>query len=633
MITNFYLKRSLFSTLLLSTFFDITFAGEARQTKNLSDFDYFINLSLYAAAENIKCSSHDSKDKEFAFAINPVISKGKFTLEYDGMYGENRTNYGPTSSKLGIFDYPSKPVKVDYKPIKGKYKSSFDSRTFKHGYARLSYNDIVDNQKVVVGDVSPSVTFGNMQGISGLGFAITSYNGMFDFTSKKKVNSQSSIVLMYPSKVEIKHNGCTIQTSFYIPGTYSVFDLAPEARAGDGYEIKITDPMNRSYVVCMDLYGDKEVLPEGKNEYELLVIWPHKFDSLDVFHKSYDDHCLANVVYRWAVTDRVTASTSLQTFRDQAIVMVGVNAQTDFGLFSQSLGLSYSGSRLNADDSDQNSKEAFSYEAFYRTPWTILGRLDILFSVVGKGYSNLGRSEIKERDLYKQFTCLVDPVSGANYENQFTDSQVTHLNIRYAPVKFTNDITFAIAYDMVWHEGQKDHSYDLCIDFKQNSRTNWAFGVGLTKRDSRVDEYFCLNGKETEKKKHFCRRFYIALDYKLTDQFNISSSYDYDNQRTTNYSLTYKPKQIKGLELEFNPVLLGGSNLSRSLTYKAKYECEYFDTKVDFANKIKSRNNDHIDKLRLFFNTSFNNGKFKKLVKTHYMFTNSLAERQAKKKK
>lgn len=575
------------------------------------NLDYFCNLSFYHARNNRRFWGANN---ETSFGVNPVISVGNFTLENDGIYGKNTTNYYSDIVKNSLFNN-------NYSYGDKLAQSNKLKHTYHHGYSKLSYNDKKNNFRAVFGDISPSVTFGTMQGIAGVGFAITRYEGMYDFSGKKKINSQSAITLVYPSKVEVKHNGCIVQCSFYSPGTYSIFDLAPEARAGDGYEIKITDPMNRSYSVHVDLHGDKEVLPQGKDEFELLVVAPNRVNDFLPYGKRYEKHLLTNAVYRYGITDNITLSGSIQAYRDQFIGMVGANVKTGLGLFAQSIGIS---SNSDSDDavSGNNGRKAFSFETFYSTQWTKLGKLDVLFSILGKGYSDLGRGLAAEQ-MVREFAMF----NNANdldifCRNEFIDSQKVHLNIRYAPVKFTEDLTLALAYDCVWQEQRKDHSYDVCVDLVLSPKLKWAFGMGLTLRD------YTLSSKPRENT--LKKRFYVALNWHPCEQIEVSSSYDYDVDRRGDYSITYKPKKFKGLELEFNPVSKGGSQKWRSICYKIKYSNEFFDVKFDHSNNrtLASRAN----KERIFFNTCFSNGKFCNLIKTHYMFTNSLHERKSKKK-
>lgn len=617
---NFIFKRSVVAMFVMTSFSEglAVNAEPTNENPNKSssyledNLDYFCNLSFYHMRKNRRFWGASN---ETSFGINPVISVGNFTVENDGIYGKNTTHYFADKVQKSLFNN-------NYAYNGGKItKSNKQRHTYHHGYSRLSYNDKENNFKAVLGDVSPSVTFGPMHGISGMGFAITRYEGMYNFSGKKKINSQSSITLVYPSKVEVKHNGCIVQCTFYSPGSYSIFDLAPEARAGDGYEIKITDPMNRSYSVYVDLYGDKYVLSHGKDEFELLVVAPNRVNDFLPYGKRYEKHLLTNAVYRYGITDNVTLSGSVQTYRDQFIGMIGANAKTSLGLFAQSIGIS---SSSDSDDAvtGNNGRKAFSFESFYSTQWTRFGKLDILFSILGKGYSDLGRGSATEQ-MIREFAAFVNVSDLDKFcKDEFIDSQKVHLNIRYAPVKFTEDLTLALAYDSVWQEQRKDHSYDICIDLVLSPKVKCAFGMGLTVRD------YTLSKKP--RKDTLTRRFYIALNWMPNEQIEISSSYDYDADRCGNYSITYRPKEVKGLELEFNPISKGSNSKWRSISYKIKYTNKFFDIRLDHANTRQrtSRSN----KERIFFNTCFSNGKFCKLVKTHYMFTNSLHERKSKKK-
>ncbi len=569
--------------------------------------DYFVNFTYQHVRENNYCWGPKNYS---AFGVTPVVNFGNFSLCADQIFGRSEAFIGPLANNSPLAELESKLHKT-------VLRSNLQKKDVKRGWSKLSYDNSKSGYVVSCGDVVPRLTFGPMQGIPGAGISIYRSN-YSDNTKKLVINAQTPIIIHYPSKIEIKKNGSTIQTTFLESGIYSIFNLAPEARVWDGCEVKISDHINRSYTFVVDMHADKKPVKSGDYAFEFYAAAPRKFYSLDPYRNNHEHEVTMNAAIKRGLSDNITMSAAMQTYKKNLIALFGASVDTNIGLINNSVGFS-----SNSDEREFKNglatRNGATYEFYFRPKETPLGSFDIFVNTASKGYSKLGRNYVNA------YECLIANaqslgVAQADIDKVLagvcSESRKIRLNIRYLPVRIFENLVIGLAYDAVWLDSVKTRSYDICFDFVASNKLNIAFGFGLTKRGGIQEQ------DKVAYLRNLVRRLYIALCYKVTDEIEFSNSYDYDAERISWYCLNYKPKKIKGLELEFSPTLYNGAHKRKAIAWKFQYKRDWLDIRVDQSILQRTTNYSsygHTNKQRILFNTCFSNGKFSAFKKTHYL--------------
>lgn len=577
--------------------------------------DYFVNLTFQHTRENDYCWGPKNYN---AFGVTPVINVGKFTLFADQIFGRSE-------SFIGALAGNSQAAKSSSKAVKKQIAANIKRHDIERGWTRLSYSNHKTGYKISFGDVVPQLTFGPMRGIPGVGVSIYRSN-LSNENEKIVINTQTPIIVYYPSKVEIKKNGSTIQTSFLNTGIYSIFDLAPEARVLDGCDVKISDQINRSYNFVIDMHSDKKTLKKGEYAFEVYIAAPRRFYNLDPYKNSHEHEVTMNAAIQRGVYEDVTLSAAFQAYKRNIVALFGASLDTCLGLVNNSLGFS-----TNSDKREflngLTTKNGATYEFYFKPKETPFGSFDVFVNVASRGYSSLGRNYINTYQcLLSDLVSILSDQAAIDtaVNNAYGESRRTRLNIRYSPIRIFEKLGVGLAYDMVWLDGSKTRSYDICFDFEASGKLNVGFGLGLTKRGG-IEE---KEGVPYLRK--FVRRMYVALCYKVTDEVEFSNSYDYDAEKISWYCINYKPKKIKGLELEFAPTLYNGTHKRKAIAWKFQYKKDWLDIRVDqqiIQRSARDSSYGHTNKQRILFNTRFSNGKFAAFKKTHYLVDHSIKEK------
>ncbi len=570
--------------------------------------DYFVNFTCQHVRENDYCWGPKNYS---AVGVTPVVNFGNFSLCADQIIGRSESFIGPLAGNSPL-------AQVNANGCKPELIRNLQKNDVKRGWSKLRYNNHKNGYVVSCGDISPMLTFGPMQGIPGAGISI--YRSNYSVENKKLViNTQTPIIIHYPSKVEIKKNGSTIQTTILNSGIYSIFDLAPEARVWDGCEVKIADQINRSYTFVIDMHADKKTLKNGDYAFEFYAAAPRKFYSLDPYRNNHEHEITMNAAIKRGVSDNITMSAAVQTYKKNLIALLGTSIDTNIGLINNSVGFSSNSDEREFKDG-LATRNGATYEFYFRPKETPLGSFDIFVNIASKGYSNLGRSYVNAYECLLEYTKAIESNSETILNAVYGESRKTRLNIRYLPVRIFEKLGIGLAYDIVWLDSVKTRSYDICFDFVASNKLNIAFGLGLTKRGGIQEK------AKVAYLRNLVRRMYVALCYKVTDEIEFSNSYDYDAERISWYCLNYKPKKVKGLELEFSPTLYNGAHKRKAIAWKFQYKRDWLDIRVDqsiIQRAARTEKYGHTNKQRILFNTCFSNGKFSAFKKTHYLVDHS----------
>lgn len=574
-------------------------------------FEYQCMLSAYHIRENEKFWG---KDNYTNLGFSPTFAIGNWVFEGEFTYGASSANKGVVVDEVMNVAKSQQAYKTSptFNPD-GKENSAFDDKAkkivarnmwdrqrFFRNYTRFTYEDPGKRYKVILGDSSSHVTFGNMQGLFGAGISIFRSADMFDRKQASVLNSQSAITILRPSLVEVVQDGCTIQANLYAPGVYALSDIAPECNLHN-VEITITDDFQHGYTYRVDGNSDKIPLTEGDDEFEVRVLVPGRFDPSDPYTRRYSNTFVFSGVYRYGYSKDLTLQFNTQAYTGGLKAETGYSYSTKFGLFSQAVGISAS--------SNMDSRRAVSAQVYYATPQLPMGTFQVSGGIVGKGYIDLGAGFEKD-DIYRRIYNLVKSTTDPDYVSSSYESTTKNLSVRFIPRQIFDNVGFSFFYKQFWEDHRTKYSYDASFTWKIANKYTFVSGIGITcDRDGRTTVVDITKGTEIQ------RRFYIAVDIPVGRDVCISSSYDYDDDRSFYSSLEYKPKAIAGLTLELNSTLHNGYGEWRNHGGKVKYESTYGDFRFDHSITMRHKPGIHKNRERIFVNTYIKNNEFVKKYK------------------
>lgn len=611
-------KRWLKSSALMVVAAGLIGSDYAKAEENLgNDIFYDALFGFMHVRENEDFLGHKN---ETNVRLTPNVAFGNFVFEGDFSFGKSSANSSPVRDKIADVVNSQEGVENRSNLIAtGKnqmLKRMADRPRFFRNFTRLTYENEASNFKIMVGDAPANVTFGSMQGISGAGISFYRTSSMFDRKAQSTLNSQSCITILRPSLVEVLQDGNTIQANLYAPGVYSLADIAPEVNLHN-VELQITDDFQHKYCYKVDVHGDKAPLAENTDEFEFRIFVPHRFDYLDPMLRKYGENVIFSGVYRFAYNNDLTLQANAQGYNGGVKAETGYSYRTRFGLFSQAVGASFA--------NDNGSRRAMSTQFYYLTPKLPMGTISVTFGIIGKGYIDLGVGADKE-DINRQIWEYVRNDGRYEYANPFKDTTTKNLTVKYTPCEIFKNVGLSAFYKKEWEDHRSKQSGDISLTWKYKNKYVFTSGIGIT-----VDR----DGREIPaglKNDEIQRRFYIAVDIPMGDQFDLCSSYDYDDDRSFYSSLEFKPAQVEGLTLELNSTLHGGYGEWRNHGGKVKYECKYADFRLDHAITMRKANGTHKNRERFYMNSYIKNGEFMKKTKNSYLLYNSKKDLQSKKK-
>ena len=273
---------------------------------------------------NIKVAHERSNEHPFgaknssAIALNPVLfllHKKNFVLEGDVYYGRQFTFGGYLKSAKNwstmVADRAEfyKEFDMHKKNLNATTENTLGKAHFYRNWTRGVYTNSVKNFRVVAGDTTTRNTVGFLQALSGGGISIFRQNG-----NGSIINGGSPIVITRLSKVECRLNGEIIALQIFRPGVYSVNDLPEEAKL-PGVSVKISDQLNRSEILNVDYFNGYETLALGEDDFDITVLFSHKWDLEDPMKLKYKSKPRYSANYMYGYTDSTTLGIGCQIYK------------------------------------------------------------------------------------------------------------------------------------------------------------------------------------------------------------------------------------------------------------------------------------------------------------------------------
>ena len=573
---------------------------------------------------NIKASHERSNRYAFgpknasAVGLNPVISMGAFTLDTGLYYGRQFSNMSVFGSERFLSKtVPGGMLKEFHESIddvKSVYSKAMSKNTndsyFLREYTRLLYKNDAHNFRVVLGDTTTRNTIGSQQAISGAGVSIFRQSG-----NGSVINAGSPIVITRPSKIDCKLGDDILVTRVLAPGTYYLDDLPEEVKI-PGVKIKITDQLNKNEVLTVDYFGGYGMLKAGEDDFDLSVIYASRYDIDDPCRIKYanDPHFSGN--YRRGLSDELTVGAGAQVYKSAYIADITAIFGTEYGKISPHLSFSH----------DSHKSSALATGVYYMAPVNEYGiTFETFLGTKEKGFSDLRRTE-EFGELYNNLMAkyFTDEDLKIKFKNTYSPESSRQIIARVysRPIfGFTPSFTFNGA----WSKTNRLREYTLSCTTKVFDQATMTVSAGLTYDDPTKG----VNQESPD------RRLTVALTIPFGD-FKAGATYKHhDEEKLDSHAeLNYTPSEIKGLEFTVEEDFRPGYQY-----YKAtgKYECDYFDVKVDdsisnsYLNSASGKKS-HSNQQRAFIGTSISTsgfGSYRKssvnVLRTAY-YTNKKAE-------
>jgi hypothetical protein len=558
---------------------------------------------------NVKVS-HERDNPEFlgnrnasAIGVNPVIAIGDLTLEASLRTGKlfafSGAMRGPTNLSKITGDTNRSEFYENFEDIERdlskSYSSTYEKGHFYREYTRAVYENARHNFRVVAGDTTSRNTIGFQQALSGVGVSIFRQEG-----NGSVINGGSPIVLTSVSKVECKINGEIIAVYVLAPGVYDLGALPEEAKL-PGVTLKITDQLNRADTLKVDYFSGYGMLAEGKNDFDLTVVCPHKWDLEDPYKMKYKNKPRYSVNYRYGVSDDITGGIGAQAY-ENSFTLDGVTIfDAEFGKISPNVAFSY------ARDEGKTNK-AGGIGVFYSVPENDLDTyMEVFAGVKEKKYGDLGAGRELE-EAYNAYidTYITDNARKLRFRNSSSPSSSKQVTARlYTKPIF--GIVPAFIFNGEWSASQRLREYTASATTKIECCTLVA-AFGLTYDDpSKGRNLRSPDGRLT-----------LACTIDLDEEISVGGSYVYygDEKRRAYGSLTYRPVELEGLELCAEYTNRPGY---KNPCFSAKYDGEFFNLKVEesvvntYEDKELACKPSHANKQRFLVGTSISKEGFGKI--------------------
>ncbi|MDR0678437.1 MAG: hypothetical protein LBF44_02780, partial [Holosporaceae bacterium] len=253
---------------------------------------------------NIKCVHERSNDYAFgakntsAFALNPVISFGDFTIEGDVYYGRQYTFTSFLSGNNSFFREAEAFAKdlgqaLPAEKLKAASKNALGEAHFYRNYTRGVYRDRKNDFRLVIGDTTTRNTIGFQRALSGAGISIFRQSG-----NGNVINGGSPIVITRLSKLECRLGKQIIGAKLFKQGIYSISDLPEEAKL-PGITVKISDQLSRSEELKVDYFGGYGMLEADKDDFDLTLLCDHQWELDDPHRLTYQKNPRFSANYRY----------------------------------------------------------------------------------------------------------------------------------------------------------------------------------------------------------------------------------------------------------------------------------------------------------------------------------------------
>jgi hypothetical protein len=543
---------------------------------------------------NIKCVHERNNGYAFgekntsAFALNPVITLGDFTLEGDVYYGRQYT-FTPFLKGNGTFFKETKYIAASLglphvmERLNSASQNALEEAHFYRNYTRIVYGDKKGDFRLVIGDTMTRNTIGFQRALSGAGISIFRQSG-----NGNVINGGSSIVITRLSKIECKLGKQIIALKLFKPGIYSISDLPEEAKL-PGVTVKISDQLSRSEVLNVDYFGGYGMPEAGKDDFDITVVCNHLWELDDPHRLKYQKKPRLSTNYRYGYSDDVTLGIGGQAHENCYTLDATVIFSGEFGKISPNIAFS--------DSNSGNKNRTVGAGIFYSLPKNELGIfLEAFFAVKGNGFGDLGKIDDENRELSRlenKYFQSLRPLSIP--QNDSSSRQIT-ARLYTRPIY---NITPGFIFNGEWSKNQRLREYTLSFTTTFCNCCSFTVASGLTYDDP-------LWGRNQQSPD---RRLTVACAIDLCSELSFEGSYVYyaGEKRRSYGSITYTPEEIKGLE--FCGEFTRRPGLSTPC-FSVKYDANFFNIKVEqsvintYEDKEAATSNDHSNKQRIFFETS-----------------------------
>lgn len=583
-------KYSLFCSLLSFFALDI-FSVNAKDCKPTSSFlDGFLNIK--AAHERANQYPFGPKNAS-AIAANPVLKIGDFTIDSDFYYGKQFTYTGYCLGKRNLSRLTSASSYYYFfhdlnnmHQLQNQIKSKVSKGHFYRSYTRGVYNVKNHDFFIAMGDVFTNNTIGFQQTLRGGGISIARRSP----GPENIVNAGLPIAITNLSKLECRLDGQIIAVVILPPGLYSVDDLPEEAKL-PGVTLHISDQLSRSDDLKVDYFSGYALVEEGKNDFDIVLLYDHYYDLDDPFKLRYEKKPRYSANYRYGYNACTTIYCGVQGYSSKSIKLdYGTSFKTKLGLFSPAVSYSY--------DKDNSKKDSVGASIYYALPENDYGiYLEAFLAAKAKGYTNLGKDSVNDANAFidKYFSNNIDRQNLYQTSSESSSRQV----VTRVYTKPIYGFTPAFIFSGNWSSSSRIREYTLSLS-KKFSFATITCSAGLTYDDP--------SGGRNQRAPD--RRLTVACLIPLGKEVVVKGTYSYYNDETyrTYGDIEYRPSQIKGLTLSAEDTRRPGFNNPK---FSVKYDGRYCNVKLEesIVNTYERRwanvnSTSHKNQQRAFFGTS-----------------------------
>lgn len=581
-------------------------------------FDGFLNIkTAHERSNNYFWGAKNTS----AMSMSPFLQIGNFIIESDFYYGRQfkfsgaANNFRNLSESVGDIAAFAEAYEKEFKDGNNKYtigncfkkanENGLKKAHFYRNYSRLLYINKKHDFNIIVGDTATRNTIGFQRIVAGAGISIFRQGG-----NGSVVNPGLPIFITRLSKAEVRLNGEILALRVLRPGVYTIDQIAPEATL-PGAKVKISDQLSRSETFNVEYFSGYDMPDLYKDDFDVTVAFPSTWDLDDPQRITYDKKARFSANYRRTFRENVTYTLGTQAYEAFTSVDAGLIFNTKYGKIAPSIGYSNNRARHEAN--------AGAISLYYAAPANKCGVFfETLFSVMEKGYGSVGFDEKKAEDFNEYLEKYLDKIfntnDGKDLKKQLENSS-EHGSSRQVVVRLYTkpiwNITPAFIFKGNWvTKSERTRDYTLALTTTVLRKCNLTLSAGLTYDDPSKG----FNRKSPD------RRIGLACAVNFNEEWSSKYTYTqyYDEMKLNYASLTYNPKNIKGLELCWEETWKPGlSSPCFSVDYDNKYFCAKFEENQAhcYEDKESKTSNGHANGQRISFGTSLGREGFRNVRK------------------
>lgn len=581
-------------------------------------FDGFLNMKTVHERTNDRFWGEKNAS---AVSVSPFLQIGDFIIEADFYYGRQFKFAGAPNSfrsmseivgDIGAFSQAYEKEFTDgsntYR-IKDCFSASNENGLrkahFYRNYSRLLYINKKHDFNIIIGDTATRNTIGFQRIISGAGISIFRQGG-----NGSVVNPGLPVFITRLSKVEVRLNGEILALRVLRPGVYTIDQIAPEATL-PGAKIKVSDQLSRSEMFDVDYFSGYDMPDTNEDDFDVTVVFPSSWDLDDPQRITYWKKARFSTNYRKTFRENTTYALGAQACESFTSIDAGLIFNTKYGKLAPSIG--YSNNRAG------HERNATAFSLYYALPANDYGIfLESLFSFMEKGYGSVGIDEKTAEDfneyLEKYLSKIFNTAEGGSLKAQLENSS-EHNSSRQVVVRLYTkpiwNITPAFIFKGNWvTNSERTRDYTVALTTTIFKKCNLTLSAGLTYDDPGKG----FNQKSPD------RRIGLACAINFNEEWSSKYTYTqyYDEMKLNYASISYNPKNIKGLELCFEETWKPGLS---SPCFSIDYNNKYFSVKLEenqchtYEDRESKTSNSHSNGQRMLFGTSFGKGGIRNVRK------------------